>query len=167
MKLTVNSALANLIRQADPEVEFRLEAQADALRESRCIDFRIGQWLVDGVDYLMAVFDLDDCNFAKRFPSIAHYGEQKRHETKAELQHHLEYCQHCSLRYGYALELDARIMRVCRENKDDILRLFDEEDMDFAGRDQSSDAAWTNTSPPNMNPPCGPELKIDPLTESI
>lgn len=129
MMLTVNSALAILIRLADPEVEFRLEAQADALRESRCIDYRIGQWLVDDVDYLTAVLDLDDFNFAKRFPSMAHFGEQRRQEIKAELLRHLDHCKHCSLRYGYSLELDARIMRVCRENKEDLLRLFDEEDL--------------------------------------
>lgn len=167
MKVTVNSALANLIRKADPEVELRLEAQANALRESRCIDYRIGKWLVDDVDYLMAVLDLDDFNFAKRFPSIAHYGEQKRLQTKAEIQHHLEYCQQCALRYGYALELDARIMRVCRENKEELLRLFDEEEMDFAGVEYLNDATWTNTSERNPTPPCGPEVKIDPLVESI
>jgi len=167
MMLTVNSALANLIRQADPEVEFRLEAQADALRESRCIDYRIGQWLVDDVDYLLAVLDLDDFNFAERFPSIAHYNEQKRQETKAEIQHHLEYCRHCSLRYGYALELDARIMRVCRENKDDLLRLFDEEDMDLAGVEHPDDVTWTDWSDRNTNPPYDAEIKINPLVESV
>lgn len=166
MKLTVNSALANLIRQ-DPEVEFRLEAQANALRESRCIDYRMGQWLVDDVDYLMAVLDLDDFNFAKRFPSIAHYGEQKRQQTKAEIKHHLEFCQQCALRYGYALELDARIMRVCRENKEGFLRLFDEEDMDLAAIEHLDEAAWTTTSEHDMNPPCEPDFKINPLVESI
>ena len=167
MKLTVNSTLANLIRKADPEVEFRFEAQANALKESRCINYQIGQWLVDDVDYLMAVLDLDDINFAKRFPSIAHYGEQKRNETKAEIQHHLEFCQHCALRYGYTLELDARIMRVCRGNKEDILRLFDEEDMDLDGVEHLNDVAWTNTSECNTNPPCEPGLKINPLVEPI
>ena len=167
MKLTVNSALANLIRQADPEVEFRLEAQANTLRESRCIDYRIGQWLVDDVDYLLAVLDLDDFNFANRFPSIAHYGEEKRQQTKAEIHHHLEFCQQCALRYGYALELDARIMRVCRENKEELLRLFDEEEMDLAGVEPVNDAAWTNAFEHNTNPPCGPEFKINPLVESI
>jgi hypothetical protein len=167
MKLTVNSALANLIRQADPEVEFRLEAQADALRENRCIDYRLGQWLVDDVDYLMAVLDLDDFNFAERFPSLAHYNEQKRVETKAELQHHLEYCQHCALRYGYALELDARIARVCRENKEDLMRLFDEEDKDLAEVGQLEDAAWTNWSDRKTNPSCEAEIKINPLVESV
>lgn len=167
MKLTVNSALANLIRQADPEVEFRLEAQANALRESRCIDYRVGRWLVDGVDYLLAVLDLDDSNFAKRFPSIAHYGEEKRQQTKAEIHRHLEYCQQCALRYGYALELDARIMRICRENKEELLRLFDEEDIDFAGVEPVNDVAWSNTSEHKTNPPCEPEFKINPLVESI
>lgn len=167
MKVTVNNALANLIRQADPEVEFRLEAQANALRESRCIDYRIGQWLVDDIDYLMAVLDLDDFNFATRFPSIAHYSEEKRQHTKAEIQHHLEYCQQCALRYGYELELDARIMRVCRENKEDLLRLFDEEDMDLAGVEHLNDEKWTNTSDSNPNPRCEPGLKINPVVESI
>jgi hypothetical protein len=166
MKVTVNNALANLIRQADPEVEFRLEAQANALKESRCIDYRIGQWLVDDVDYLTAVLDLDDFNFAKRFPSIAHYGEEKRQRTKAEIEHHLEFCQQCALRYGYALELDARIMRVCRENED-LLILLDEEDMDLAGVEHLNDAAWPNTSVCNTNQPCEPEVKINPLVESI
>lgn len=166
MKVIVSNTLATLIRQADPEVEFRLEAQATALKESRCINYKIGQWLVDDVDYLMAVLDLDDVNFAERFPSIAHYNEQKRQETKAEIQHHLEFCQHCALRYGYALELDARIMRVCRENKD-LVKLFDEEDMDLAGVEQLDDAAWTNWSDQNTGLPCEAEIKINPLVESV
>ncbi|HKR13051.1 MAG TPA: hypothetical protein VJT15_13410 [Pyrinomonadaceae bacterium] len=166
MNLTVNSALANLIRQADPEVEFRLEAQADALRDSRCIDYRLGQWLVDDVDYLTAVLDLDDFNFTKRFPSIAHYDEQKRQQMKAEIQHHLEFCQHCALRYGYALEMDARILRVCQENKEDLLRLFDEEAMDLAGVEHLDAAAWTNSSEGKTNSPCEPKIKINPLVES-
>src|SRR5690242_17444087 len=120
MRLTVSTAVASLVRRYEPDLEFRLEAQAEALRERKCVDGSVGQW-VHNIEYLRSILDLDDADFAKRFPSVGHVGHYRRQQMKMAIESHLNCCTHCSLKHGYELELDARIMRVCRENRVDLL----------------------------------------------
>jgi len=127
MKSTINPALVNLLRQNDPEVEFRLEAQEAALKEIPCRNPIVGRWITQiDVEHLLSALELDDISFAERFPSIAHLGQERRQRMKDEFAHHLDHCQHCSLKHSYELELDARIMRLWRQNKDSLLQLLDE-----------------------------------------
>jgi len=166
MKFKVSTAVANFVRRADPEVEFRLEAQAEALDESVCIDARVGQWIdAHDVEYLNAVLDLDDFDFAKRFPSVNHVTYDRRQRMKAEIQTHLAHCPHCSLKHGFELELDSRIMRACRENRDDLLQLLNEEDREVDEGEHRTFETWTNNSEHQPEIHCEPEIIIDPLVE--
>lgn len=165
---TVNTAITNLIRRAEPDVDFRLEAQAEALKENQCIDTIVGQWIdANGVDYLKSIFDLEDVDFAKRFPSMAHVGFDGRQQMKAEITSHLERCLHCALSYSYQLELDARILRACRENRSDILQLLDQEDMELDESDHPSAEAWTSVMEHQPAICREPEIMLEPIVEPI
>jgi hypothetical protein len=168
MKSSVSTAIVDLVRRANPDLEFRLEAQAEALRENECIDPVIGQWVdTHGVEYLKSVLDLDDFNFAKRFSSIAQLDQQQRQQMRAEVGSHLDRCKHCSLAHGYELELDARMMRAFRENKTEFLQLLDEEEADLGEGEHRNEKSWTNTSERQRRAPCEPPLVIEPLVEPI
>lgn len=165
MNSTVNAAVADLLRQADADIEFRLEAQEEALREIKCQN-PISQWVGHGVEYITSVLDLDDFSFAKRFPSIAHVGQERRQKMKAEIISHLGHCKHCSLAHSYQLELDARIMSVWRENKDRLFQLLDEDGIDLSeGEHLATELVHVIEHQPVIH--CEPEIIINPLVEPI
>jgi len=168
MKSRTSTAIVDLVRRANPDLEFRLEAQAEALRESECDEPAIGQWVVrHGVEYLTSVLDLDDINFAKRFSSVAQLDQRQRQQIKAEIETHLDRCKHCSLAHGYELELDARMMRAFRENKTEFLQLLDEEEADLSEGEHRNEELWINTSEQQTHVPSESQLVIEPLVESI
>ncbi|HKO42932.1 MAG TPA: hypothetical protein VJU84_06575 [Pyrinomonadaceae bacterium] len=128
--------IARLVCDSDTELEARLEYQQDALAESKCIDPMVGRRIAEGdAEYLFSAFGLDDENFAARFPNMAHFTREGRGTLIETFSTHLDRCLHCSLRRGYDLELGARIKRVCRENKDVLLRLLVEQEADVAPSD--------------------------------
>jgi hypothetical protein len=167
MKSTINPALVNLLRQNDPEVEFRLEAQEAALKEIPCRNPIVGRWITQiDVEHLLSALDLDDISFAERFPSIAHLGHERRQRMKDEFAHHLDHCQHCSLKHSYELELDARIMRLWRQNKDSLLQLLDEGGIDLSeGEHLPEELDHVIEYQPVTHPE--PEIIINPLVEPI
>ena len=167
MKSTINPALVNLLRQNDPEVEFRLEAQEAALKEIPCRNPIVGRWITQiDVEHLLSALDLDDISFAERFPSIAHLGHERRQRMKDEFAHHLDHCQHCSLKHSYELELDARIMRLWRQNKDSLLQLLDEDGIDLSeGERLAMELVHVTEHQPVKQPE--PEIIINPLVEPV
>ena len=168
MKFMVSTAIANMVWSADPEVEFRIEAQAEALKENKCIDTLVGQWIdANDLEYLNAVLDLADCDFAQRFPSVAHVTHERRQQMKAEIGSHLSRCIHCSLKHGFELELDSRIMRACRENREDLLRLLKDQDVDLAEGDRPAAESWNSNSEPQSDTYHEPEIIIEPLAEPV
>jgi hypothetical protein len=116
--------ITDLVSQ-DSEVELRLEAQAEVLREVKCIKPVFGQ-LIDANDvkYLLSLLALSDKDFAERFPTKSHFLEQQRQRLITAIEEHLERCPHCSLKRSYDLERDARIKQVCRQNGDLLLELL-------------------------------------------
>jgi hypothetical protein len=129
MKSIMSITLASLVQRTNPDLQSRLEAQDEALSESECITPVIGRWVdAHDVEFLISALDLDDVNFAKRFPAAPQLNEQRRRDMKAEIESHLNHCRHCSLTHGYELELDARIMRAFRENKTDFMNLLDKDE---------------------------------------
>lgn len=167
MKSTINPALVNLLRQDYPEVELRLEAQEAALEEIPCRNPIVGRWITEiDVEKLLSSLDLDDISFAERFPSIAHLGYERRQRMKDELSFHLEHCQHCSLKHSYELELDARIMRLWRQNKDSLLQLLNEDGIDNPEGEHLPQPLVQVIEPQPVTH-SEPEIIINPLGEPI
>lgn len=166
MKFSLSTVFATVVRREPQEVKDRLEAQADALKESKCIKPLVGQWIdANDVEYLKSVLDLGDDDFARRFPSVADVDHHRRQQMKAAIEAHLDHCPHCALKHGYELELDARIMRACRENRAELMQLLAEEDSDLSEGEHWAAEKWTSHSEPQPETQPEPEIIIDPLAE--
>jgi hypothetical protein len=126
MEDDITKVMAGLVRQANPDLETRLTYQAEALRETPCIDPSVGRWVdANGVPLLLSALALDDEDFAERYPAMAHLGGPERQRLAAKLEAHFDQCPHCSLKRGYDLESEARIEQTCRQNKDFLLRILE------------------------------------------
>jgi hypothetical protein len=128
MKYDVIDVIADLVRQSTPDLPARLEYQAEALSELECTQPMLGRWIDEyDVNYLLSAFALADKDFAAKFPGMAHFSGHERQQFLIMLETHFERCPHCSLKRGYELELDARIEQACRQNRDSLLQLLEEE----------------------------------------
>lgn len=129
MDSDITDFIADLVAEADPELATRLEYQAAALRETECTDpVTFGRWVdASDVKLLLSAFALEDEDFGVRFPKLKHITAPERRKFIAALEVHFETCQHCSLKRGYDLELDARIKKACSQNSKTLLRLLREE----------------------------------------
>lgn len=121
--------IAVLVRRKNSEIDSRLAGHAEALSEAKCTSPLIGSW-VDSIDveYLLAALDLEDKDFASRFPASAHFGVEERRRVAATIDSHIDICKHCSLKLGFELELDGNIAQACLQNKDFLLQLLGGED---------------------------------------
>jgi hypothetical protein len=114
MEDDITDVIANLILQADPELETRLESQEEALQTTLCLEPTIGRWIDNtDVNYLLAALELNQKDFSKAFPEFAHLLPRQRQRCIILIEQHFELCAHCSLKRAYDLELDARIERIC------------------------------------------------------
>lgn len=127
----ISDIITDLVFLADVDLEARLEAQAEALRESGCVNPILGRWVDENeVNYLLATLALKDEDFTEEFPSMAHITWQERQGLIAALESHFEQCPHCSLKRGYDLEMDARIEQTCEQNNNTLLRILKEDEDD-------------------------------------
>jgi len=121
MEYDFNDNTVNKIRKSDPELTSRLEAQVEAVDELRCTNPAVGKWIdAYDVQYLFAAFALDDEDFAENFPKMAELTQHDRKRILKTFETHLDNCSHCHLKRGFDLEIDSRIERVFRENKDNL-----------------------------------------------
>jgi hypothetical protein len=126
MKADITDVLANLTRQANPELESRLECQAEVLAQTACIEPMIGEWIdSNDVIYLLEALTLEERDFAERFPRFGHLTIEQRQRWIVAIEAHLDRCVHCSLKRSYDLEFDARIERIYRSNRYVLLQLLD------------------------------------------
>lgn len=168
MTSTANLTLADLVREVEPEAEFRFKAQAEALRENKCRNPLVGQLIdVYGAEYLMAVLDLGDFDFAQRFPSKADLGHDRRQQMRAEIGRHLSRCKHCSLAHGFDLEADARILRISRQYTAEFMQLLDQEEVDLSESEHLDSQLPTIISEHHTDLHPEPELIINPVVEPI
>ena len=136
MKNDLTDVIADFVFKSAPDLASRLEAQAEALAEAKCINPLIGRWVDENdVKYLLSTFALNDKDFAERFPAMAHTSKAERQRVVAALEDHFEHCQHCSLKRGYDLELDARIKQACEQNSDFLLQLLVEDETETSKED--------------------------------
>lgn len=129
MKNDLTDVIAALVFKSAPDLASRLESQAEALDKAKCNNPVLGRWIDENdVKYLLSTFDLNDKDFAERFPAMARTTREERQRVIAALEEHFEHCQHCSLKRGYDLELDARIKQACQQNSDLLLQMLGEEE---------------------------------------
>src|SRR5947207_1463784 len=107
--------IVNLVRDAEPDLDARLESQGDHLHEVTCTNPTLGRW-IDGYDvqYLLAAFALNDHDFVEDFPKLAHLKQPDREKIIQAFEAHFDECPHCHLKRGYDLELTSRIELGCK-----------------------------------------------------
>ena len=129
MSEDISDIITNLILQEDEELAFRLEVQDMALRETRCIDPRVGKWVDEyDLEYLFATLGLGDEDFGIHFPEMKHVTRREREQLASIIRGHVSQCPHCSLKQGYDLEWAGRIKRVCQEHRQFLLEKMQEEE---------------------------------------
>jgi hypothetical protein len=122
MESDFSDIIIELLRQAEPDLDVRLEYQAEALGEEKCTNPLLGRWIdTNHVEYLLAAFSLNDSDFAEYFPQMASVTEHHRKRIIKTFEDHFKVCRHCSLKRGYDAELDGKILRLCRDNKDHLI----------------------------------------------
>lgn len=137
----ITYSIAALVRQNFSDLDLRLEAQTEALKETNCTIPAIGRWIdAHDVKYLISALSLGESDFAERFPALAHVHEPERLKIVETIESHFERCPHCSLKRGYDLELDLRIKKTCLDNKSFLLELMgDSESVKQDDEDASED----------------------------
>lgn len=118
-----DNLIIDLVRKAEPDLDSRLESQAEALNELKCTEPVLGKWIDEyDVEYLMAAFDLDDEEFASNFPAMAHLNQNDRNQIIDAFEKHFDQCPHCYLKRGYDMELNARIERAYTTNNTAVVQ---------------------------------------------
>lgn len=121
MTSKITDLIVDLVFQTNPELDTRLEYQAEALREAKCILPLVGQFIdAYHVEYLLTALALKDQDFAELFPAMARIVGPNRQKFAATIERHLELCSHCSLKRSYDLELDARIDQAIKQSADQL-----------------------------------------------
>lgn len=125
-KYDIIETIVELVERSMPDLEGRLEAQAEALQENQCNDPEIGQW-IDAYDvkYLLSALALKDEDFTPMFPAMSHIPFSDRKRFISTIERHFDKCTHCSLKRGYDMEIDEKIKKVCGENREDLLEIMD------------------------------------------
>jgi len=109
--------IIDLVRKAEPDIDSRLESQAEALKELECTNPVLGRWIDEyDVDYLIAAFNLDDEEFSSTFPAMGNLNQHDRGQIIEAFENHFDQCPHCFLKRGYDMEMNARIERAYRMN---------------------------------------------------
>jgi hypothetical protein len=122
MESDFSDIIVKLLRQAEPELDGRLEYQAEALDEEKCTNPLLGRWIdTNHAEYLLAAFSLNDSDFEEYFPQMTGVTEHHRKRIVRAFEDHFGLCRHCSLKRGYDAELDGKILRLCRDNKDHLI----------------------------------------------
>src|ERR1051326_5392537 len=104
-----DNLIINLVRKAEPDLDARLDSQAEALNELECTNPVLGRWIDEyDVEYLLAAFDLDDDEFAANFPDMGHLNQHDRSQIIEAFNNHFDQCRHCFLKRSYDEEMNRR-----------------------------------------------------------
>lgn len=134
MDYDFDDIIVNKIRKSDPDLSARLEAQVEAVDELKCTNPAVGKWIdAYDVQYLFAAFALDDDDFAENFPKMRELTQHDRKRILKTFETHINSCSHCHLKRGFDLELDSRIERAFRENKDNLVHQLNPEASETEG----------------------------------
>jgi hypothetical protein len=134
MKSNFTDSITDFVRQAEPDLDSRLVSQAEVLDEIKCTNPTIGKWIdSNDVQYLLAAFALSDGDFAEEFPRMAHLKEHDRKQIIKTFEDHFDHCHHCYRKRGFDLELNSRIERAFRQNKEQFVNQLREDKSDTSG----------------------------------
>lgn len=110
------------VRQAEPDLDSRLEEQSESVAGLKCTEPILGKWVDEhDVEYMLAAFALDDDDFVATFPSMANITEHDRHRIIEAFENHFEDCPHCSRKRSYDLEYNSRVERVFQQKRAELL----------------------------------------------
>jgi hypothetical protein len=114
--------IIDLVRKEEPDLDVRLENQAEALNDVECTNPTLGRWIDEyDVEYLLAAFSLDDDEFSSNFPTMGHLNQHDRSQIIEAFESHFDQCPHCYLKRGYDLEMNARIERAYTRNNAEVM----------------------------------------------
>jgi hypothetical protein len=115
--------IIDLVRKEEPDLDARLENQAEALNDRECANPVLGRWIDEyDVEYLLAAFNLDDDEFSSNFPTMGHLNQHDRSQIIEAFESHFDQCPHCYLKRGYDLEMNARIERAYTRNNAEVMQ---------------------------------------------
>ena len=127
MEYDIRSTIAKLVRKANSNFERELKEQEEALRCLECINPYYGEWLDMGVELLISIFELDDHDFARQLPEMAHLSKSARRQFLKQIEAHLCECDHCALQQQYELALNSQIEEACSDNRELLIQQLEEE----------------------------------------
>ena len=144
--------IVDLVRQGEPDLDSRLESQAEALKELECTNPVLGRWIDEyDVEYLIAAFNLDDDEFSSRFPAMGHLNQHDRSQIIEAFENHFDQCPHCFLKRGYDMEMNARIERAYDLNNAAVMEHLQSEEVTPVAEDQIPAAASDNVNDKQIN----------------
>jgi hypothetical protein len=116
MKYAFRDNSVDKLRQNETDLNSRLEAQSEALRDLECTNPVVGKWIdAYDVEYLISALELDDEDFAKHFPALEYLKQSDREKMISAFTHHMDHeCAHCGLKRGFDAEFSARVERSMR-----------------------------------------------------
>lgn len=121
--MDLDKLIIDLVRKEEPDLDARLENQAEALNDLECTNPVLGRWIDEyDVEYLMAAFKLDDDEFSSNFPTMGHLNQHDRSQIIEAFERHFDQCSHCHLKRGYDLEMNARIERAYAHNNAEVIQ---------------------------------------------
>lgn len=127
MEYDITDTIAILVRKADSNFERELEEQEEVLRDLKCSNPYYGEWLDMGFELLSSIFDLEDLDFARELPDLAHLSKSARGQFLRHIETHLRQCEHCALKQQYDLALNVRIEEACSDNRELLIQQLEEE----------------------------------------
>ena len=127
MEYDFTSTLAELVRKANSNFERELKEQEKTLRGLECTNPYYGEWLDMGVELLFSIFELEDHDFARQLPELAHLSKSARRQFLKHIETHLCECEHCALEQQYELALNEKIEEACSENRELLIQQLEEE----------------------------------------
>lgn len=127
MEYDITSILAHLVRKANSNFERELEEQEKTLRGLECTNPYYGDWLDMGVELLFSIFELEDYDFARQLPELAHLSKPARCQFLEHVEAHLCECDYCALKQEYELALNSKIEEACNDNRELLIQQLEEE----------------------------------------
>ncbi|HKP83169.1 MAG TPA: hypothetical protein VJT69_14155 [Pyrinomonadaceae bacterium] len=127
MKYDIRSTIAHLVRKANSNFERELKEQEEVLRGLECTNPYYGEWLDMGVELLISIFKLEDHDFARQLPEMAHVSKSDRHQFLKQIEAHLCECDHCALKQQCELDLNSKIEEACSDNRELLIQQLEEE----------------------------------------
>ena len=123
--------IAKLTLDANPELKEVLDYRAKELQRVKCTNPAIGRWVDEfDVKYLFSSFALEDAEFVAHFPVMANITAPQRQKLLETFNTHFEYCQRCSLKRGYDLELGDKIKNTGQQHRDTLIQMIEAEEAD-------------------------------------